>query len=117
MADVSCFASITAFFKQSFCDSNRNAVDPFEFEEIMELYIKAGKIDGEVGDCPFAHYVRCVMNYKKLDYNVSHSLIRGVLIQSCSAGAKKFTNYVFCHPQFSGVIQNIENCCAIKAKF
>ena len=46
-----------------------------------------------------------------------HSLIRGVLIQSCSAGAKKITNYVFCHPQFSGVIQNIENCCAIRAKF
>ena len=42
-----------------------------------------------------------------------HSLIRGVLIQSCSAGAKNFTNYVFCHPQFSGVIQNIENHCAI----
>jgi len=59
-----------AFFKRNFCDSNRNAVDPFEFEEIMELYIKAGKIDGEVGDCPFAHYVRCVMNYKKLDYNL-----------------------------------------------
>ena len=43
----------------------------------------------------------------------SHSLIRGILIQSCSAGAKNFTNYVFCHPQFSGVIQNIENRCAI----
>ena len=42
---------------------------------------------------------------------------RGVLIQSCSARAKNFTNYVFCHPQFSGVIQNIENCCAIRAKF
>ena len=42
-----------------------------------------------------------------------HSLIRGVLIQSCSAGAKHFTNYVFCHPQFSGDIQNIENRCAI----
>ena len=48
---------------------------------------------------------------------LTHSLIRGVLIQSCSAGAKKFTNYVFCHPQFSGVIQNIEKCCAIRAKF
>ena len=35
-----------------------------------------------------------------------HSLIRGVLIQSCSARAKNFTNYVFFHPQFSGVIQN-----------
>ena len=46
-----------------------------------------------------------------------HSLIRGVLIQSCSAGAKNFTNYVFCHPQFSGVIQNIENHCAILTLF
>ena len=42
-----------------------------------------------------------------------HSLIIGVLIQSCSVGAKNFTNYVSCHPQFSGVIQNIENHCAI----
>ena len=46
-----------------------------------------------------------------------HSLIRGVLIQSCPAGAKNFTNYIFWHPQFSGVIQNIENRCAIRAKF
>ena len=45
--------------------------------------------------------------------HISHSLIRGVLIQICSAGANNFTNYVFCHPQFSGVIQNIENHCAI----
>ena len=37
-----------------------------------------------------------------------HSLIRGVLIQRSSAGAKKITNYVFCHPQFSSVIQNFE---------
>ena len=43
----------------------------------------------------------------------NHSLIRGILIQSCSSGAKNFTNYVFCHVQFSGVIQNIENRCAI----
>ena len=43
-----------------------------------------------------------------------HSLIRGVLIQSCSAGAKNFTKTVFHYPQFSGVIQNIENYCAIK---
>ena len=26
------------------------------------------------------------------------------LIQSCPTGAKNFTNYVFCHPLFSGVI-------------
>ena len=44
---------------------------------------------------------------------IQHSLIRGVLIQSFPAGAKNFTNYVFCHPQFSGVTQNIENLCAI----
>ena len=54
----------------------------------------------------------------KGNFNITvHSLIRGVLIQSCSAGAKNFTNYVFCHVQFSGVIQNIENRCAIRAKF
>ena len=47
----------------------------------------------------------------------SHSLIRGVLIQSCSAGAKSFTNYLFCHPQFSGVIQNIETRCDILTLF
>ena len=49
--------------------------------------------------------------------NVSHSLIRGVLIQSCSIGAKNFTNYVFCHPQFSGVIQNIEIVVPLKQNF
>ena len=34
-------------------------------------------------------------------------------------GAKNFTNYVFCHPQFNsvGVIQNIENRCAILTLF
>ena len=47
----------------------------------------------------------------------THSLIRGILMQSCSAGAKNFSNYVFCHVQFRGDIQNIENCCAIRAKF
>ena len=43
----------------------------------------------------------------------THSLITVVHMQSCSARAENFTNYVFCHPQFSGVIQNIENRCAI----
>ena len=37
-----------------------------------------------------------------------HSLIRGVYILYCTAIAKNYTNYVFCHPKFSGVIQNIE---------
>ena len=40
-----------------------------------------------------------------------------VLIQSCSAGAKNFTNYIFCHVQFSAVIQNIANHRAIITKF
>ena len=48
---------------------------------------------------------------------IVHSLIRGVIMQCCYAGDKNFTNYVFCYPQFSGVIQNIENCCAIKQNF
>ena len=46
-----------------------------------------------------------------------HSLIKGVLIQSCSAGAKNFTNYVFCHVQFNSPGQSSKNHCAIKAKF
>merc|ERR1712051_298101 len=37
----------------------------------------------------------------------SHSLIREILTQSCSAGAKNFTKCVFYHVKFSGVIQNI----------
>ena len=36
-----------------------------------------------------------------------HSLIRGVLTQSCSAEAKNFTKCVFYLVQLSGVIQNI----------
>ena len=47
----------------------------------------------------------------------THSLIRGVPIQSCSAGAKNFTKCVFYHVQFSGVIQNIAYHRAIKTKF
>ena len=47
----------------------------------------------------------------------THSLIRGVLIQSCSAGAKNLTKCVFYHVQFSGVIQNIAYHRAIKTKF
>ena len=54
-------------------------------------------------------------HHQAIRHQQVHSLIRGVLIQSCSARAKNFTNYVFFHPQFSGVIQNIEKRCAIKA--
>ena len=34
---------------------------------------------------------------------IYHSLIRGVLMQSCPAGAKNFTNYVFYHVQLTVV--------------
>jgi hypothetical protein len=52
-----------------------NAVDGIkeviDDHNIMELYIKAGPNgDGQVGDCPFAHYVRCVLWNKGLDYKV-----------------------------------------------
>ena len=36
----------------------------------MELYIKAGPSGTCVGDCPFAHYVRCVLHYKSLECEV-----------------------------------------------
>ena len=46
-----------------------------------------------------------------------HSLFRGVLIQSCSAGAKNFTKYAFFHVQFNGLVKNSQNHCAISVKF
>ena len=39
------------------------------------------------------------------------------LIQSCSAGARNFTKYVFFHVQFGGLVQNSQNYCAISVKF
>ena len=48
-----------------------------------------------------------IIIFKSAKAEDKKGLIRGVLIQSCSARAKNFTNYVFCHLQFSGVIQNI----------
>ena len=36
----------------------------------MTLYIKAGPDGKEVGDCPFAHYVRMVLGEKNLKYDV-----------------------------------------------
>ena len=60
-----------------------------------------------------SHYLVVELShYHHRASTTKHSLIRGVLKQSCSTGAKNFTNYVFC-----GVIQNIENHCAISAKF
>ena len=42
---------------------------------------------------------------------------QGFLYEVALSELKNFTNYVFCHVQFSGVIQNIENRRAIRAKF
>ena len=67
----------------------------------------------------FVHFRRvvtlCSKNGKKVQ--LRHSLIRGVLIQNCPAGAKNFTNYVFCHVQFDSSGQSSKNHCGIKAKF
>ena len=47
-----------------------------------------------------------------------HSLIRGVLIQSLSAGARNFTKYVFFHVQYGGgLVQKSQNYRAICVKF
>ena len=41
---------------------------------------------------------------------ISHNLIRGILIQSCSTGAVKFPNYVFCHTQcYKIATNNLDN--------
>ena len=34
----------------------------------MELYLKAGPEGNEIGDCPFAHYVRMVLAEKGIEY-------------------------------------------------
>lgn len=39
----------------------------------MTLYIKAGPDGTSVGDCPFAHFVRMVLNEKGLEYEVKPS--------------------------------------------
>ena len=57
------------------------------------------------------------MLYSKLKSIMYHSLIRGVLIQSYSAGAKNFSKYVFYHVQFNGLVKNSQNHCAISVKF
>ena len=84
-----------------------------EGNQVVKLIVTqpAPHDDGDVDNGPFF----CVLLYEKSEWEITvhHSLIRVVLIQSCSAGAKNFTTYVFCHPQFSVVIQNIENCCVI----
>ena len=40
------------------------------YKHIMELYLKAGPCGTLVGDCPFAHHVRCIIHHKGLDCKV-----------------------------------------------
>ena len=60
----SCFRSFSAIFKSSKVEAKISKIN-------MELYIKAGPNDGEIGDCPFAQYVRCVLAYKGIECQVS----------------------------------------------
>ena len=39
----------------------------------MELYIKAGPDGSDVGDCPFAHFVRAVIAFKGQNMEVGFS--------------------------------------------
>ena len=67
MSDLTQPSCFSRFFSKK--SSNKTEVEIIE-PVTMELYIKAGPEDGQVGDCPFAHYVRCVMHFKGLDCKV-----------------------------------------------
>ena len=56
------------------------------------------------GDSGSTFLIFTFHSYK--ESSTSHSLIRGVLIQSCSTGAQNFTKYVFFHVQFNGQVEN-----------
>ena len=62
----------------------------------------------DIINCVHLNLVLEVKSNLKLSTYITHSSIRGVLIQSCPAGAKNFTNFV---------IHNIENRCAILTLF
>ena len=64
LPNPSCFSLLIVLFKISKVEATIN----------MELYIKAGPNDGEIGDCPFAQYVRCVLAYKGIDCQVFNNL-------------------------------------------
>ena len=74
-SNPSCFSSIAGIFKAKDSNKVENIKIVHENFTNMELYIKAGVNDGEVGDCPFAHYVRGVLAFKGLDYKVSNCQI------------------------------------------
>ena len=53
------------------------------------------------------------VGYYQREQRSSTVCSEGFLYKVAPPELKTITNYVFCHPQFSGVIQNIENHCAI----
>ena len=74
-----CFTPLTDYFKRRLSKTSKNVLEMLkggkseeeEDNSIMELYIKAGPNPGEIGDCPFAHYVRSVLHFK----NIAHEVI------------------------------------------
>ena len=66
MSDLTQPSCFSRFFSKKSSKTEVEIIEPVT----MELYIKAGPEDGQVGDCPFAHYVRCVMHFKGLDCKV-----------------------------------------------
>ncbi|CAB4066159.1 DHAR [Lepeophtheirus salmonis] len=36
----------------------------------IELYLKAGHKGNDVGDCPFAQFIRCILNHKDISYDL-----------------------------------------------
>ena len=49
----------------------------------------------------YIHIIIILAELKKIQGKLSTQFDQRGSIQSCSAGAENFTNYVFCHPQFS----------------
>ena len=90
------------------------------FSKFGEITGKSDQIDPPMPNINAAIFVKAEENIRGvfveglfiLLFNC-HRLIRGVLIQSCSAGARNFTKHVFFHVQFSGLVQNSQNYCAI----
>ena len=102
-------------------NSKKKTISRQDVEKAIDAVDALAFLDGAMDDWPKQKSLTlinfCQVIILSTFYELTHSLIRGVLIQSCSAVAKNFTNYVFCHPQYSGVIQDIENRCAILTLF
>ena len=61
------------------------------------VYFQAKNVEDSEPLFDYKYFHRPKLAIGKIHAVRSHSLIRGVFIQSCPAEAKNFTNYVFCH--------------------